>query len=135
MSKETTPEEIENWEKALDIIDTNLSVEDGVICNRFATASKIVEFSKNLKSATDNPIKDNRIVNDRSFARRLKGHLKGLEANCEMGVEEIEYLQKVAEKLLKHQIETCPSDEEWYHLNCDPSIEFKTKEPCTKRKI
>mgnify|MGYP003638854888 CR=1 FL=1 len=72
----------------------------------------------------ENPIKENRIVNDKTFARRLKSHLEGLRASCAMGEEEIEYLQKVADKLLKYQIDTCPKDEQWYHLNCDKELKF-----------
>lgn len=77
-----------------------------------------------------NPIKDNRTVNDKTFARRLKSHLQGLRASCAMGEEEIEYLQRVADKLLKYQIETCPKEEQCYHLNCDMMLEkeFKNKE-------
>lgn len=71
-----------------------------------------------------NPIIENRIVSDRSFARRLKGHLKGMRANCAMGEEELEYLQRVADKLLKYQIETCPLEERWYHENCDGKINW-----------
>jgi hypothetical protein len=70
----------------------------------------------------ENPIKDNRIVNDITFARRLKSHLKGMRGGCAMGEEEIEYLQRVADKLLKYQIATCPNDEKWYHNNCDKSL-------------
>lgn len=59
----------------------------------------------------ENPIKGNRIVSDKTFARRLIGHLEGTQANCAMGQEELEYLLRVAEKLLAYQLETCPDDE------------------------
>jgi hypothetical protein len=40
-----TEEERELWEQALAIIDDNLEIVDGdIIGNRFATATKIVEF-------------------------------------------------------------------------------------------
>jgi len=49
-----TKEERELWEQALAIIDDNLEIVEGdIIGNRFATATKIVEFAqeqvKNLK--------------------------------------------------------------------------------------
>ena len=72
----------------------------------------------------ENPIKENRIVNDKTFARRLKSHLEGMKCSCAMGEEEVEYLQKVADKLLQYQIDTCPKDEQWYHLNCDKELSF-----------
>jgi len=66
-----------------------------------------------------NPIKENRIINDKTFARRLKSHLQETKASCAMGEEEIEYLKTVAEKLLRYQIETSPKDEQQYHSDCD----------------
>lgn len=73
----------------------------------------------------ESPIKDNRIVNDKTFARRLVGHLKGMRGACAMGEEEIEYLQRVADKLLKYQVETCPDDERRYHENCGEVFDKK----------
>ena len=82
----------------------------------------LIDLNKMLGLPTmENPIKDNRIVSDKTFARRLKSHLKGMRASCSAGEEEIEYLQMVADKLLKYQIETCPEEERWYHENCDNS--------------
>jgi hypothetical protein len=72
----------------------------------------------------ENPIKENRIVNDKTFARRLKSHLKGVRANCAAGEEEIEYLQRIADKLLNYQLETCPEEEKAYHENCDKNIKW-----------
>lgn len=72
----------------------------------------------------ENPIIDNRIVSDYTFARRLKNHLSTVEAGCPMGQEEVEYLLRVANDLLEYQIETCPKEEQWYHKNCDKSIKF-----------
>ena len=77
----------------------------------------------------ENPIKDNRIVNDYTFARRLVSHLKSTTSNCAIGYEETEYLIRVAEVLLKYQIETCPETEKWYHLNCDKTCVFSSTEP------
>lgn len=72
-----------------------------------------------------NPIIGNRIVNDKTFARRLLSHLKSVSPNCAMGEEELDYLTSVANKLLEHQIETCPDEEKSYHENCDKNIKFK----------
>lgn len=73
----------------------------------------------------ENPIKDNRIVNDITFARRLKRHLESTTVNCVMGQEELDYLNSVVDKLLKYQLYTCPDDEMWYHENC--GYEFNNK--------
>lgn len=72
----------------------------------------------------ENPIKDNRIVSDRTFARRLRTHLKSVTANCAMGDEEVDYLKRVADSLLEYQMETCPDDERRYHENCDGKIDW-----------
>ena len=69
----------------------------------------------------ENPIKENRIVNDYTFARRFKSFLSDIQVNDQMGYEEKEYLLYVAEKLLKYQLKTCPVSEKSYHLNCDHS--------------
>ena len=69
----------------------------------------------------ENPIKENRIVNDYTFARRFKSFLSDIQVNDQMGYEEKEYLLSVAEKLLKYQLKTCPESEKSYHLNCDYS--------------
>ena len=66
-----------------------------------------------------NPIKDNRIVSDRTFARRFKSFLKDVEPNCAMGAEELDYLKAVAEELLTYQLHTCPEEEKSYHENID----------------
>ena len=69
----------------------------------------------------ENPIKENRIVNDYTFARRLKSFLYDIKVNDQMGYEEKEYLLSVADKLIKYQLKTCPESEKSYHLNCDHS--------------
>ena len=74
----------------------------------------------------ENPIKQNRIVSDITFARRLKSHLSYTRAGCAAGEDEIEYLHSVADKLLKYQLETCKEhqleDEQKYHDNCEPQL-------------
>ena len=61
-----------------------------------------------------NPIIDNRIVSDTTFAIRLLSHLRECTANCCMGQEEIDYLTIVARGLQQYQIETVytPTEEE-----------------------
>lgn len=65
----------------------------------------------------ENPIKDNRIVSDKTFARRFKSFLKDVEPNCAMGAEELDYLKIVSEELLAYQLHTCPEEEVPYHEN------------------
>lgn len=66
-------------------------------------------------------IKDNRIVSDITFATRflsyLEGHFNESGRIHPMLEEEYEYMLSTSIKLLKHQVETCPSDEEWYFKN------------------
>lgn len=72
-----------------------------------------------------NPIIDNRIVNDITFATRLKRFMSDVEANCAMGQEELDYIKNVADELLQYQIDTCPKDssENIYHLNLKPILD------------
>lgn len=53
-----------------------------------------------------NPIKENRIVNDITFAVRLLSFLEDTQVNDQMGEEEKEYLLQVAKKLFFYQIDT-----------------------------
>lgn len=53
-----------------------------------------------------NPIIDNRIVNDMTFAVRLHGFLLNTQVNDQMGEEEKEYLLRVAKNLFLYQIDT-----------------------------
>lgn len=70
----------------------------------------------------DNPIKDNRIVNDITFATRLRSFLDGVEVCDAMGDEELEYLKEVADKLVAYQCATCPEEEKWYFENIGKPI-------------
>ncbi len=68
-------------------------------------------------------IKENRIVNDRTFATRLKSFLKNIQVNDAMGEEELEYLQRVANSLLLHQFNTATDESEKEYLNrCQPNV-------------
>ena len=51
----------------------------------------------------ENPIIDNRIVNDYTFALRLKNFISNVEVNDLPSEEEKEYLLHIADKLLKYQ--------------------------------
>jgi hypothetical protein len=62
-------------------------------------------------------IKDNRIVNDTTFATRLKSFLKNIKVNDAMGEEELEYLQRVADDLVLHQVNTATDKYEKEYLN------------------
>lgn len=64
----------------------------------------------------ENPIINNRIVNDKTFAIRLRNFVE--KYNAEEGLDEYEkeYLLKVANKLIDYQVETVTSKEETEYL-------------------
>lgn len=64
----------------------------------------------------ENPIIDNRIVNDTTFAVRLKSFIDRVDICDCMGEEEKEYIQKVAAKLIKYQVETVEDEHEKNYL-------------------
>ena len=64
----------------------------------------------------ENPIIDNRIVNDKTFALRFHGFVKNTQVNDLMSEEEKEYLLSVAEKLIKYQAETVSTKAEADYL-------------------
>lgn len=63
-----------------------------------------------------NPIKDNRIVNSKTFAIRFKYFIKDVQVNDPASEEEKEYLLNVADQLLKYQIQTVSDEEEINYL-------------------
>jgi len=63
----------------------------------------ILKLIESFENTEDNPIKDNRIVSDRTFAKSLKSHLKDVRAECQTGQEELDYLSGVADRLLEYQ--------------------------------
>ena len=77
-------------------------------------ALKLIE---SIENSDNNPIKDNRIVSDPTFAKRLKSHLKDVKSECLAGAEELEYLTGVADRLLEYQKQTMPDDEKWFFKN------------------
>lgn len=68
---------------------------------------EINNCKKSLKTAiTKNLIKDNRIVNDQTFALRLKSFLSNVHVYNPISGKEKDYLIGVANKLLDYQIFT-----------------------------
>ena len=65
-----------------------------------------------------NPIVDDRIVSDITFATRFKHFLEDIETSDQMGSEELEYMKMVASKLLVYQMATVKDkDEKDYFRN------------------
>lgn len=64
----------------------------------------------------ENPIKDNRIVNDTTFAIRLKLFIDNVDVCDCASEEEKEYIQQVAVKLIKYQVETATDKKEKDYL-------------------
>ena len=64
----------------------------------------------------ENPIKENRLVNDHTFAIRLKSFIDNVKV-CDLpGEEEKEYLLQVADKLINYQCVTVSDDYEKEYL-------------------
>jgi hypothetical protein len=63
-----------------------------------------------------NPIKDNRIVSNETFAIRFKNFISDVNVNDACSFEEKEYLLNVANQLLKYQIETATDESEINYL-------------------
>lgn len=59
-----------------------------------------------------NPIIDNRIVSDKTFAVRLYKFVDSVQVNDMAGEEEKEYILGVAKKLIAHQKATITTDTE-----------------------
>lgn len=64
----------------------------------------------------NNPIKNNRIVNDITFAIRFRNFIRDTNVSDAMSEEEKEYLLRVAEDLLHYQIETAIDESELRYL-------------------
>lgn len=64
----------------------------------------------------NNPIKNNRIVNDITFAIRLREFIKRTDVCDAMSEEEKDYLLRVTQQLLDYQIETATEDSELKYL-------------------
>lgn len=64
----------------------------------------------------ENPIVDNRIVNDYTFALRLKCFISNVEVNDLPSEEEKEYLLHIANKLIRYQKLTAMTKSEKEYL-------------------
>lgn len=108
-----------------------LQTEDGKIAHvRRLTENGVSVYINNMKDIIlneqlhhwklANPIKDNRIVSSKTFAVRFKQFLDWIPKNFYMSgphiLEEYEYMQIVANQLLKYQIETATDEEEINYL-------------------
>ena len=63
-----------------------------------------------------NPIKNNRIVFDKTFAIRFRNFIKDVQVNDPASDEEKEYLLNVANRLLNYQIQTVTDEKEINYL-------------------
>ena len=63
-----------------------------------------------------NPIKDNRIVNDKTFAIRLFNFIKDVQVNDAASDGEKCFLLNVAKSLLDYQIKTATDESELKYL-------------------
>ena len=63
-----------------------------------------------------NPIKDNRIVNDKTFAIRLFNFIKDVQVNDAASDDEKCFLLNVAKSLLDYQIKTVTDESELKYL-------------------
>jgi len=63
-----------------------------------------------------NPIRDNRIVSNKTFAIRFKNFIENVNVNDPASEEEKEYLLNVANRLLNYQIQTAIDNEEIDYL-------------------
>ena len=64
----------------------------------------------------NNPIKNNRIVNDQTFAIRFRNFIRNTSVSDAISEEEKEYLLMVAGNLLHYQIETATDESELKYL-------------------
>jgi hypothetical protein len=84
----------------------------------------------------NNPIIDNRIVSDYTFALRFRNFIRKVQVCDQCGEEEQEYLLMVANNLLKYQVETVTpnSDEAKYIDNVKDLIYDYKRKSDTKAK-
>ena len=64
----------------------------------------------------ENPIKDNRIVDDKTFALRLKNFIENVNVCDQPSEEEKDYLLMVADRLLRFQVGTATDSNELAYL-------------------
>jgi hypothetical protein len=69
------------------------------------------------KDTITNPIKDNRIVSDNTFALRLCGFLDDISVADACSEDELSYLKSVARKLLTYQSQTAKEENEINYIS------------------
>lgn len=62
------------------------------------------------------PIKNNRIIRDKTFAIRFKTFIEDVHVNDACSEDEKEYLLNIADSLLKYQIQTATNEDEIDYL-------------------
>ncbi len=72
--------------------------------------------NKNTPPTASNTLLDGRIVNDMTFATRLKSFLSDIQTSDPASQEEADYLNRVADKLLIIQIQTASDKNERAYL-------------------
>ena len=86
---------------------------------RFSVNGKYKDDKKErllMYISIENPIIDNRLVSDYTFAKRLSTFLKKVNVNDACSEEELEYLQSVSESLLEWQVLTVTDQQEIDYL-------------------
>lgn len=105
---------IENGELLAVVLDTNCKNNTIKVSIK---GSKLL-ISKDWLNDWDiaNPIKNNRLVSDKTFAIRLKNFVENVRVNDPCSEDEQKYLLKIANRLLRYQIETVSDKEEINYL-------------------
>lgn len=70
----------------------------------------------------ENPIKDNRIVNDKTFALRFKRFIENVTVCDCASEEEKDYLLFVANRLLQYQVKTATDANEIKYTPCSGTL-------------
>lgn len=88
---------------------------------------------KKALSLLQNPIKDNRIINDYTFALRLLNFLNNIKVYDLASEEELTYLKTIARKLLVYQDLTVIEDsEEEAYLDMNSTVIQKSYDVLSK---
>ena len=77
----------------------------------------ILKLIESFENTEDNPIKDNRIVKDKTFAIRLLGFALDIQCSDPCSEDEKESMVSYATTLLKYQIETATEIDEITYLD------------------
>lgn len=100
------------------VVDPNYK-ENYVKVNLGNTCKARVLINKDWLSIWNfvNPIKNNRIISDKTFAVRFRNFIKDVQVNDPCSEEEKEYLFRIASDLLNYQVRTATDKEEIDYLN------------------